>query len=105
MHDHGISIDTLARVAAKNYRNGVLNPNAFRRKPVTEQEILASPVLNYPLTSYMFCAPDEGAAAVVMCRADTARRYTNHPIYLRGIALRTRNYGAYEGQHQLGGDR
>ena len=25
-------------------------------------------MLNYPLTQYMFCAPDEGAAAVVMCR-------------------------------------
>ena len=60
MHDHGISHETLARVAAKNYRNGALNPNAFRRKPLSEEEILASPMLNYPLTQYMFCSPDEG---------------------------------------------
>ena len=33
-------------------------------------------MLNYPLTQYMFCAPDEGAAAVVMCHADIAHRYT-----------------------------
>ncbi|MEZ5165007.1 MAG: thiolase family protein [Acidimicrobiales bacterium] len=33
MHDHGISHESLARVAAKNFRNGALNPNAFRRKP------------------------------------------------------------------------
>ena len=26
MHDHGISHETLARVAAKNYRNGVVEP-------------------------------------------------------------------------------
>ena len=32
LHDHGISEETLARVANKNFRNGVLNPNAFRRK-------------------------------------------------------------------------
>ena len=32
LHDHGISTATLAKVAAKNFRNGVLNPNAFRRK-------------------------------------------------------------------------
>ena len=51
-------------MAAKNYRNGVVNPKAFRRKPISEEEILSSPMLNYPLTSYMFCAPDEGAAAV-----------------------------------------
>jgi acetyl-CoA acetyltransferase len=96
MHDHGISVETLAKVAAKNFRNGSLNPKAFRRKPISEEEILASPVLNHPLTAYMFCAPDEGAAAVVMCRADIAERYTDSPVYVRASEIRTRNYGAYE---------
>ncbi len=69
IHKHGISPpETLARVANKNFRNGALNPNAFRRKEIPVEEILNSTVLNYPLTQYMFCAPDEGAAAVIMCR-------------------------------------
>jgi acetyl-CoA acetyltransferase len=96
MHDHGISHQTLARVAAKNYRNGSLNPNAFRRKPLSEEEILGSPMLNYPLTQYMFCSPDEGAAAVVLCPADKAHRYTDNPIYLRATTVRTRRLGAFE---------
>src|ERR1019366_147964 len=96
MHDYGVSRATLAKVAAKNYRNGALNPKAFRRKPISEEEILSSPVLNYPLTSYMFCAPDEGPAAVVLCRADIAHRYTDTPVYVKATAIRTRNYGAYE---------
>jgi acetyl-CoA C-acetyltransferase len=96
MHDHGISHETLARVAAKNFRNGVLNPNAFRRKPMSEEDILSSRMLNYPLTQYMFCSPDEGAAAVVMCKASLASRYTSTPIYLRATTLRTRRYGAFE---------
>ncbi len=96
MHEHGISHETLARVAAKNYRNGELNPKAFRRKAISEEEILASPMLNYPLRHYMFCTPDEGAAAVVLCRADIAHRFTSNPVYLSGSALRTRRYGAHE---------
>jgi acetyl-CoA C-acetyltransferase len=96
MHDHGISHRTLARVAAKAYRNGALNPNAFRRKPMEEDDILSSRMLNYPLTQYMFCSPDEGAAATVLCRADLARRYTDTPIYLRAAELRTRRYGSFE---------
>ena len=44
----------------------------------------------------MFCAPDEGAAAVVMCRADIAHRYTDKPVYLKAVEVRTRKYGAYE---------
>jgi acetyl-CoA C-acetyltransferase len=96
LHEHGVPTETLAKVAAKNYRNGALNPNAFRRKPLSEEEILASPVLNYPLTQYMFCAPDEGAAAVIMCRADLAHRFTSKPVYVKAVEIRTRRYGAYE---------
>ncbi|HEV7421607.1 MAG TPA: thiolase family protein [Mycobacterium sp.] len=96
LHEHGISQETLAKVAAKNFRNGALNPNAFRRKPISEAEILNSTVLNYPLTQYMFCAPDEGAAAVIMCRGDIAHRYTSKPVYVRASEIRTRRFGAYE---------
>jgi acetyl-CoA acetyltransferase len=96
MADHGISASTLAKTAAKNYRNGSRNPNAFRRKPLSEEEILASPMLNYPLTQYMFCSPDEGAAAVVLCKAEHAHRYSDTPVYLRATTVRTRRLGAFE---------
>jgi acetyl-CoA C-acetyltransferase len=96
MTDHGISSSTLAKTAAKNYRNGSLNPNAFRRKPLSEDEILNSAMLNYPLTQYMFCSPDEGAAAVVLCKAEHAHRYTDTPVYLRATTVRTRRLGAFE---------
>src|SRR5271155_2978610 len=96
LHDHNISQATLAKVAAKNFRNGALNPNAFRRKPIPESDILNSPILNYPLTQYMFCTPDEGAAAVVMCRAEIAKRFPVKPVYVRAVEVRTRRYGAYE---------
>ena len=42
LHDHGISQQTLAKVVNKNLRNGALNPNAFRRKPIAEEDILNS---------------------------------------------------------------
>jgi acetyl-CoA acetyltransferase len=96
LHEHNISEETLARVANKNLRNGVMNPNAFRRKEISVEEIMASPVLNYPLRQYMFCAPDEGAAAVIMCRADIAHKFTDKPIFVRASEIRTRTYGAYE---------
>lgn len=96
MHDHGISEETLARVAAKNMENGALTPHAWRRKPMSIEAILESPVVNAPLRQYMYCNPNEGAAAVVVCRADKARQYTDTPIYLRSTALRSRREGAYE---------
>lgn len=96
MHDFGISRTTLAKVAAKNFRNGSLNPNAWRRQVLTEDEILAARVINDPLTQYMFCSPDEGAAAVILCRSELARRFTSRPVFLRAASLRTRSFGAFE---------
>ena len=96
MHDFDISPTTLARVAAKNFRNGSLNENAFRRTPMSVEDILESRIVNDPLTQYMFCAPDEGAAAIVLCRADRAHEFTDTPIYLRASEMRTRRIGAFE---------
>src|SRR5262249_18015285 len=49
MHDHGISHQALAKVAVKNFGNGAMNPNAYRRRALTEEEVLGSRMLNYPL--------------------------------------------------------
>ncbi|MBP2328052.1 acetyl-CoA acetyltransferase [Kibdelosporangium banguiense] len=95
MHDHGISPQVLTKVAAKNRENGALNPNAWRRSALSEEQIAGSRMLNHPFTQYMFCSPGEGGAALVVCRADLAHRYTSHPVYVRGVAIRTRKYGSF----------
>lgn len=96
LHDHGISVETLGRVAAKNTANGALNENAFRRRPLTVEEVMGSRMVNHPLTQYMFCSPDEGAAAAVLCRGEDAAKYTQKPVWVRAVAVRTRRYGAFE---------
>jgi len=96
MRDHGIGAPTLAKVAAKAYRNGSRNPNAWRRTPLSEDEVAGSRMISHPLTQYMFCSPGEGAVALVLCRADRARRYTDRPVYLRAAAFRTRRFGSFE---------
>lgn len=94
--DFGISPMTLAKTAEKSYHNGTLNPKAFRRNGLSAEEILNSKMVNYPLTHYMFCTPDEGAAAVILCRASEAHKYTSKPIYLKASEVRTRTLGAFE---------
>ncbi|MGX9787732.1 thiolase family protein [Mycobacterium sp. MMS18-G62] len=96
MYDHNISDETLARVAAKNLANGAVTDHAWRRKAMSVETILGSPVVNAPLRQFMYCNPNEGAAAVVVCRADVAKKYTDTPIYLRASAQRSRREGAYE---------
>ncbi|WP_346839451.1 thiolase family protein [Microbulbifer sp. SAOS-129_SWC] len=96
MHAFNISAGTLAKVASKAFSNGAKNPNAWRREEISEEEILTSTMISDPLTKFMFCAPGEGGVALVICRADQARRYTDRPVYLKGAALRSRRYGSFE---------
>ena len=38
---------------------------------------------------------DRGPAAVVVCRADQAHRYTSCPVHVQGVAVRTRRFGTF----------
>ncbi|MFH9552149.1 thiolase family protein [Streptomyces sp. NPDC017435] len=96
MHDHGISARTLALVAEKAYANGVRTPHAWRRKPLDADEILASGMVNDPLTRYMFCSPGQGAVALVLCGREVARELGGTPVTLRAAVLRTRTFGSFE---------
>ena len=96
MHEHGISEDTLVKVAEKAYRNGAMSPNAWRKTPLDYDTIANSPMLNHPLRKYMFCSPAEGAVALVLCRDKIAKRHTRKPLFLKAAVIRTRRYGSFE---------
>lgn len=96
MHDHGISDDALIRVAEKAFLNGSLNPTAWRRQALSYEEIANSPMVSHPLRKYMFCSPAEGGAALILCNAEIAKRYTSNPLYLKAAVVRTRHYGSFE---------
>jgi acetyl-CoA acetyltransferase len=93
---YGLKDRLLAQVAAKAFRNGALNPNAWRREAISEDEILAARVINPPLTQYMLCSPSEGGAAVVLANGERAFDLCERPVKLAAVALRTRRFGSFE---------
>ncbi len=68
--DQGLSKDHLAALVVKNRAAGVHNPDAMFAKAVTAEEVLGSRLVCEPLHLLMLCAPNEGAAAVVLRRED-----------------------------------
>jgi acetyl-CoA acetyltransferase len=86
-----VTVEDLADVSVKNHRHAVDNPNAMFRKPVSREEVLASKGICPPLTLLMLCAPNEGAAAVVlMSRRAAAARGLSGLVQLSGIGLVSR---------------
>ncbi|MFI6793911.1 lipid-transfer protein [Nonomuraea sp. NPDC050383] len=71
---HGSTAEDFAAVKVKNARAGSLNPLARYRKPVTAEEVLASPMVADPLRLMDICATSDGGAALVLASADYARR-------------------------------
>jgi acetyl-CoA acetyltransferase len=97
MHDHAIPSLTLAQVAEKAFANGALTPHAWRRTPLSVDEVLGSRVLADPLTQFMLCSPGEGAVALVVCRREFLDRLPGaRPVWLRSVAFRTRRAGTFE---------
>jgi acetyl-CoA acetyltransferase len=96
LHEHGIGEDALVRVAERAYRNGALNPNAWRRRAMSPEEIADSAPVNLPLRQYMFCSPAEGGAALVLCRATAAKRWCEKPVTVKAAVVRTRHHGSFE---------
>jgi len=92
MLESDVRLEDLARVSAKNHRHGVANPYAMYRRALSVEDILASPVVCEPLRLLMLCAPNEGAAAVVLSAAPT-------PVRVAAAALRSHHAGSVLGEH------
>ncbi len=96
MAEHGISTETLGRVAEKAFSNGALAPHAWRREPVDLDAILSAPMVSDPFTKFMFCSPGEGAVALIFASDKRARQLGQNGVRLRAAAVRSRPPGSFE---------
>jgi acetyl-CoA acetyltransferase len=79
MHERGMKAEHLAKIAAKNWNNGALNPMAQRQsaETTTAERVLKSRMVAWPLTTMMSCPMGDGAACAIVGRADLAKKL--HP--------------------------
>jgi len=86
MHEYGTTRDQLADVAVKNHRHGSMNPKAQFQREISRDVVLKSPLVSSPLRVFD-CAPSsDGAAAVVLCPLDSAKKFTETPVEIVGSA-------------------
>ncbi len=94
MHEFGTTDEQIAKVAYKNHKNSVHNPNAMYRMEFSLEEILASPLVCDPIRRLEICAPNDGAAAVVVASARKMRELGARGIRIAGIAHTIARYSA-----------
>ncbi|WP_293855026.1 thiolase [uncultured Alsobacter sp.] len=86
MHQFGTTKEHLAHVAVAARQWAQRNPEAFMRGDLTLEECLAARRVADPLGVRDCCLVTDGAAAIVMTRADRARHLARPPVYLLGGA-------------------
>jgi len=94
MYEYGTTELQIAKVAYKNHKNSVHNPYAMYQKEFTIEEIMNSPLVCDPIHLLEICAPNEGAAAVILCPKDKAARYTSKPITIAACVPTNSYYSA-----------
>jgi acetyl-CoA acetyltransferase len=70
MYEFGTTREQLAEVAVAARAWANLNPAAFKRGPLTVEDVLSSPMIADPLTLRDCCLVTDGGAACVVTRAD-----------------------------------
>ncbi|MBE7193413.1 MAG: acetyl-CoA acetyltransferase [Gordonia polyisoprenivorans] len=77
----------MSHVAWKNHVNGARNPKAQFRSEVSVEKIEAAPKVAGRLGVFDCSGVSDGAACAVIVRAEDAHRYTDHPMYVKGLSL------------------
>ncbi len=89
MQSAGTTEEDLAWVSVKNHKHGAMNPKAQFRREVSVADVMASTMVAAPLRM-LHCSPvSDGAAAVLLCPLDQAKKYTDRPVGILGSGLAT----------------
>jgi acetyl-CoA acetyltransferase len=94
MHDYGTTEAQIARVAVKSHRNSVDNPFAMYRRALSFDEIMASAVVCDPIRLFEICAPNDGAAAIVLARKGRNATSTARAVTVAACTHSTARYSA-----------
>ena len=97
MDKYKITEEQAAKVVVKNRENALNNPYAHKKKKITIEDVLESPVMAYPLKK-LDCAPSsDGTCAMLLASEKKAKELTDNPVWIKGMG--------WEVDHQNFGDR
>jgi acetyl-CoA C-acetyltransferase len=79
--------EVIARIAWKNHVNGAKNPKAQFQKEVPMEQIMNSPRVAGMFGVFDCSGVSDGSAAAILCRAEDAHKYTDHPIFIKALSF------------------
>jgi acetyl-CoA C-acetyltransferase len=82
--------EQFAKVVVDARRKAARNPNAHLKAPVSIADVMASPMVSWPYKRFDICPRSSGAAAMVLCGAETVKSGGHsRPAWIRGASAIT----------------
>jgi acetyl-CoA C-acetyltransferase len=92
MAEYGITPEQLALAAVRQRGNAMANPNAHLKGKITVADVMASPVIAYPLKLYDICPRSSASAAMIIGNAEALETFQQRPAFINGIGSRSDTY-------------
>ncbi|TFF84109.1 MAG: acetyl-CoA acetyltransferase [Promethearchaeota archaeon] len=113
---YSAKLEWISDIAIKNHKNGALNPNAHFQRSIEDfmksairkgkgdwqniyeflEDDKVNPIIADPLRLFHICPISDGAAAVVLCNAELAKKFCDTPVIISGIGQATDTHIIYE---------
>ncbi|HVW45065.1 MAG TPA: acetyl-CoA acetyltransferase [Amycolatopsis sp.] len=87
LHESPATKEHMAMVAVKNHHHAVKNPKAQLRFDITVEQALNAPTVVAPFGLYDCTPQSDGAAALILAAEEVVDRYTDRPVWIRGVGL------------------
>jgi len=88
---YGVDEDQLryviAKIAEKNHFNGARNPLAQFRRETSAEQICRMAAVAGKLSVFDCAGVADGAAGVILCRAEDAHKYSDNPLYIKALSM------------------
>ncbi|MGH2619165.1 MAG: thiolase domain-containing protein, partial [Anaerolineales bacterium] len=103
LYEHRAPQDALAGFSLVAHENGVANPNAMYRKAISLEQYSTAPMVSDPLNTYDAAPLADGAAAVILTRAEARLHSASRPaVEIAGSAVATAAMAAHDLPDPLG---
>ena len=85
MNKSGVTDAHLAKIVSRSRKLAAKNPYARENDPITEQNVLESPLLADPIRQLHQYPVTDWAVGMLLCCEDRAREFTDNPVFLTGF--------------------
>lgn len=93
MATYGLTEQQIAMVPVVQREWAAQNPRAKLKTPTSVEEVLASPMIAWPIRRAMTCLVSDAGGAMVVTSADRARDFPTKPVYVLGSGSAIENGG------------